>query len=204
MILLFNKLSSTRELSIGEKIAPVLFLFLGDDQQVLVSYSWDTRWKSKFLQWEYVLLECNIGKRTSSLSSEKWRRTHTLWKENIPQTKGNRMRKRTSIYIHMSFSGNANLSVVFLKMMQTIVGINQSAVNALSSSLKSSIFLLQQFSQMIHSSSNMSPYYLITRVSHELSWLLLLCNIFLTIFPLQRILGLDDEKSKPSWRQILF
>lgn len=163
---------------------------------------WDTRWKSKFLQWEYVLLECNIGKKTSSLSSEKWR-THTLWKENIPQTKGNRMRKRTSIYIHMIFSGNANLSVDFLKMMQTIVGINQSAVNALSSSLKSSIFLLQQFSQMVHSSSNMSPYYLITQVSLELSWLLLLCNIFLTIFPLQRILGLDDEKSKPSWRQIL-
>lgn len=39
MILLFNKLSSMRELSIGERIAPVPFLFLGDDQQVLVSYS---------------------------------------------------------------------------------------------------------------------------------------------------------------------
>ena len=39
MILLFSKLSSTRELSIRERIAPVLFLFLGDDQQVLVSYS---------------------------------------------------------------------------------------------------------------------------------------------------------------------
>ena len=150
-----------------------------------------------------MLLECNMGKRTSSLSSEKWRRTHTLWKENIPQTKGNRMRKRTSIYIHMSFSGNANLSVDFLKVVQTFVGINQSAVNALSSSLKSSIFLLQRFSQMVHSSSYTSPYYLITQVLLELSWLLLLCNIFPTIFPLQRILGLDDEKSKASWRQIL-
>ena len=79
------------------------------------------------------------------------------------------MRKRTSIYIHMSFSGNANLSVDFLKVVQTFVGINQSAVNALSSSLKSSIFLLQRFSQMVHSSSYTSPYYLITQVLLELS-----------------------------------
>lgn len=49
---------------------------------------------------------------------------------------------------------------------------------------------------MVDSSSNVSPYGLITQVSLELSWQLLRYNIFLTTFPLQRILGLDDEKIK--------
>lgn len=96
----------------------------------------------------------------------------------------------------MTFSGNASLGVDCLQVMQTVVSINQSAVKALSSSLKYSIFPFQQFSQMVDSSSNISPYGLVTQVSLELSWQLLRYNIFLTTFPLQRILGLDDEKIK--------
>lgn len=44
------------------------------------------------------------------------------------------------------------------EVMQTVVGINQPAVKALHSSLISSIFLFQQFSQIVHSSRNILPY----------------------------------------------
>lgn len=99
----------------------------------------------------------------------------------------------------MTFSGNANLGVDCLQVMQTVVSINQSAVKALSSSLKYSIFLFQQFSQMVDSSSNISPYGLITQVSLELSWQLLRYNIFLTTFPLQRIDQVGPKATATSW-----
>lgn len=72
-------------------------------------------------------------------------------------------------------------------------------MNALSSSLKSSIFLLQRFSQTAHSSSHSITLLL---KCHKLSWLLLLWPSSHT-FSITEDSGLGWWKVKGFWRQIL-